>query len=100
VETALRLANGLVILDFVDLPTSDPGREMKFSERMACPNDHDLDTDELEPRSFSFNSPFGACPECHGLGTRTWSSRTPRRPWARVRSSPGARPTWPTTSCA
>jgi excinuclease ABC subunit A len=70
VETALRLANGLVILDFVDLPAKDPGREMKFSERMACPNDHDLDTDELEPRSFSFNSPFGACPECHGLGTR------------------------------
>ena len=70
VETALRLANGLVVLDFVDLPDKDPGREMKFSERMACPNDHDLDTDELEPRSFSFNSPFGACPECHGLGTR------------------------------
>ncbi len=70
VETALRLADGLVILDFVDLPAKDAGREMKFSERMACPNDHDLDTDELEPRSFSFNSPFGACPECHGLGTR------------------------------
>jgi excinuclease ABC subunit A len=70
VETALRLANGLVILDFVDLGAKDPGREMKFSERMACPNDHDLDTDELEPRSFSFNSPFGACPECHGIGTR------------------------------
>ncbi|MGC4111812.1 MAG: excinuclease ABC subunit UvrA [Nocardioides sp.] len=70
VETALRLAGGLVVLDFVDLPAKDPGREMKFSERMACPNDHDLDTDELEPRSFSFNSPFGACPECHGLGTR------------------------------
>jgi len=70
VETALRLANGLVILDFVDLGAKDPGREMKFSERMACPNDHDLDTDELEPRSFSFNSPFGACPTCHGLGTR------------------------------
>jgi excinuclease ABC subunit A len=75
VETALRLANGLVILDFVDTPPSkaggkDPAREMKFSERMACPNDHDLDTDELEPRSFSFNSPFGACPACHGLGTR------------------------------
>src|SRR4026207_1435447 len=32
--------------------------------------DHPIDTDELEPRSFSFNSPFGACPECHGLGTR------------------------------
>jgi excinuclease ABC subunit A len=70
VETALRLANGLVVLDFVDLDAKDPGREMKFSERMACPNDHDLDTDELEPRSFSFNSPFGACPTCHGLGTR------------------------------
>jgi excinuclease ABC subunit A len=70
VETALRLANGLVVLDFVDLDARDPGREMKFSERMSCPNDHDLDTDELEPRSFSFNSPFGACPTCHGLGTR------------------------------
>ena len=70
VETALRLANGLVVLDFVDLPAKDPGREMKFSEKMACPNDHTIDTDELEPRSFSFNSPFGACPECHGLGTR------------------------------
>ncbi|HEY3527799.1 MAG TPA: excinuclease ABC subunit UvrA, partial [Nocardioides sp.] len=70
VETALRLAGGLVLLDFVDLQAKDPGREMKFSERMSCPNDHDLDTDELEPRSFSFNSPFGACPDCHGLGTR------------------------------
>ena len=37
---------------------------------MACPNDHPIDTDELEPRSFSFNSPFGACPACNGLGTR------------------------------
>jgi excinuclease ABC subunit A len=70
VETALRLAGGLVVLDFVDLGPKDAGKEMKFSERMSCPNDHDLDTDELEPRSFSFNSPFGACPACHGLGTR------------------------------
>ncbi len=70
VETALRLASGLVVLDFVDLPAKDPGRELKFSEKMSCPNDHTIDTDELEPRSFSFNSPFGACPECHGLGTR------------------------------
>jgi excinuclease ABC subunit A len=75
VETALRLANGLVVLDFVDTPplkggAKDPGRELKFSEKMSCPNDHTIDTDELEPRSFSFNSPFGACPECHGLGTR------------------------------
>ncbi|MCW2784825.1 MAG: uvrA, partial [Marmoricola sp.] len=70
VETALNLASGLVIFDFVDLDAKDPGKEMKFSERMACPNEHDIDTDELEPRSFSFNSPFGACPTCHGLGTR------------------------------
>ncbi len=70
VETALNLAGGLVLFDFVDLDEKDPGREQRFSERMACPNEHDLDTDELEPRSFSFNSPFGACPACHGLGTR------------------------------
>ncbi|WP_183093660.1 excinuclease ABC subunit UvrA [Nocardioides stalactiti] len=70
VETALNLASGLVVLDFVDLPEKDPGREMRFSEKMACPNEHAIDTDELEPRSFSFNSPFGACPSCTGLGTR------------------------------
>jgi excinuclease ABC subunit A len=70
VETALNLASGLVVLDFVDLDAKDPDRELRFSEKMACPNEHPIDTDELEPRSFSFNSPFGACPECHGLGTR------------------------------
>jgi excinuclease ABC subunit A len=70
VETALGLAGGLVVFDFVDLPAKDPGREHRFSERMACPNEHPIDTEELEPRSFSFNSPFGACTECHGLGTR------------------------------
>ncbi|MGY2874671.1 excinuclease ABC subunit A [Marmoricola sp. URHA0025 HA25] len=70
VETALSLASGLVIFDLVDADTKDPHGELKFSERMACPNEHDIETDELEPRSFSFNSPFGACPDCHGLGTR------------------------------
>ncbi|GAA5149586.1 excinuclease ABC subunit UvrA [Nocardioides marinquilinus] len=70
VETALNLAGGLVVLDFVDRDAKDPEREARFSERMACPNDHPIDTDELEPRSFSFNSPFGACPVCSGLGTR------------------------------
>jgi len=69
VETALNLASGLVIFDLVDAEKGEVA-EMKFSERMACPNEHDIDTDELEPRSFSFNSPFGACPTCHGLGTR------------------------------
>ena len=70
IETALGLASGLVILDFVDLPEDDPGRERRFSEHLACPNDHPLQMDELEPRSFSFNSPYGACPACTGLGTR------------------------------
>ncbi|WP_193605407.1 excinuclease ABC subunit UvrA [Nocardioides dongkuii] len=70
VETALLLAGGLVLFDFVDLAEDDPQGELKFSEKMACPNDHPIDTDDLEPRSFSFNSPFGACPACHGLGTR------------------------------
>jgi excinuclease ABC subunit A len=70
VETALALADGLVIIDFVDLPDKDPNRTRRFSERLACPNDHPLAVDELEPRSFSFNAPFGACPDCHGLGNR------------------------------
>jgi excinuclease ABC subunit A len=70
VEIALGLAGGVVILDFVDLPDNDPHRERRYSERLACPNDHPLAIDELEPRSFSFNSPFGACPVCTGLGTR------------------------------
>jgi excinuclease ABC subunit A len=70
VETALTLAGGLVILDFVDLPEDDEHRERRYSERLACPNDHPLAIDDLEPRSFSFNSPFGACPDCSGIGTR------------------------------
>ena len=69
VETALGLSGGLVVLDFVDLEESDPDRERVFSEHLACPRDG-LSFEELEPRSFSFNSPFGACPECTGLGTR------------------------------
>lgn len=70
VETALGLADGLVIFDFVDRDDKDPQRTRRFSEHLACPNDHALAIDELEPRSFSFNAPFGACPECSGLGTR------------------------------
>jgi excinuclease ABC subunit A len=69
VETALALANGVVVLDFVDLPEDDPNRERMFSEHLACLYD-DLSFDELEPRSFSFNSPWGACPDCTGLGTK------------------------------
>ena len=70
IETALGLAGGLVILDFVDEPEDSARRERRFSERLACPNDHPLAIDELEPRSFSFNAPFGACPACVGIGTR------------------------------
>ncbi|QLE71579.1 excinuclease ABC subunit UvrA [Streptomyces rectiverticillatus] len=69
VETALGLSGGMVILDFVDLPEGDPERERMYSEHLYCPYD-DLSFEELEPRSFSFNSPFGACPECTGIGTR------------------------------
>ncbi|MCW2570501.1 MAG: excinuclease subunit [Frankiales bacterium] len=69
VETALQLGGGLVVLDFIDLPDDDPHRERTFSEHLACLYD-DLSFEELEPRSFSFNSPYGACVECHGLGTR------------------------------
>ncbi|MDP5182468.1 excinuclease ABC subunit UvrA [Blastococcus sp. BMG 814] len=69
VETALGLAGGLVVLDFVDLPDDDPARERTFSEHLACVDDG-LSFEALEPRSFSFNSPFGACGECTGIGTR------------------------------
>ena len=67
IETALKLASGLVILDFVDAKDSD--KERTFSEHLAC-HDCNLSFEELEPRSFSFNSPFGACPECSGIGTK------------------------------
>ncbi len=70
VETALALAQGVVSIDFVDLDPGDPLRERRYSERMACPNDHDIAIEELEPRQFSFNGPWGACPDCSGLGTR------------------------------
>jgi excinuclease ABC subunit A len=69
VETALGLSGGVVILDFIDLPDNDQHRERMYSEHLACLYD-DLSFDELEPRSFSFNSPWGACPDCTGLGTK------------------------------
>ncbi|MFC4121309.1 excinuclease ABC subunit UvrA [Nonomuraea zeae] len=69
VETALQLSGGTITLEFVDLPEDDPNRERFYSEHLYCPYD-DLSFEELEPRSFSFNSPFGACPECTGLGTK------------------------------
>lgn len=70
VETALGLAEGRVLAEFVDLEADDPERIRAFSEHLACPNEHPLAIDEIEPRSFSFNNPFGACSACSGIGTR------------------------------
>ena len=67
IETALRLASGIVLLDFVDAKGAE--KERTFSEHLAC-HDCNLSFEELEPRSFSFNSPFGACAECSGIGTK------------------------------
>ena len=70
VETALGLADGLVLIDLVDLEADDPARLRRFSEKRACPNEHPLQLDEMEPRTFSFNAPYGACPVCTGIGSR------------------------------
>ena len=61
-ETAIALTGGLVTIDV------NGGEEMQFSQSYACP-DHGISIDELEPRMFSFNNPFGACERCTGLGT-------------------------------
>jgi excinuclease ABC subunit A len=67
IETALKTADGLV--EVVRYDETAAGRSVVFSERFACPV-CGLSLPELEPRQFSFNSPFGACPDCHGVGTR------------------------------
>lgn len=68
VETALGLAGGIMQVNFVDEEGDDAWQS--FSEKLACPNGHPLSLTEIEPRTFSFNAPFGACPACSGLGTR------------------------------
>ncbi|MDO5634064.1 MAG: excinuclease ABC subunit UvrA, partial [Micrococcus sp.] len=87
VETALKLADGLVVAEFVDVDVVDDAgkkntqefhgrdaegnaRYRQFSEKLSCPNGHEQTVDEIEPRSFSFNNPYGACPECTGIGSR------------------------------
>lgn len=70
IETALKLADGRVLIDFVDREQDDPERTRSFSEHLACPNNHPLQIDTIEPRAFSFNSPFGACSACDGIGSR------------------------------
>src|SRR5436305_6795646 len=66
VETALKLSQGLVIVTVDD---AGMWRDHLFSEKFACPEHPHVSLPELEPRLFSFNSPHGACPACHGLGT-------------------------------
>ena len=68
VETAIGLTQGLVQVNFVDLEGPEAWRT--FSEKLSCPNGHPIALTEIEPRTFSFNAPFGACPECSGLGTK------------------------------
>jgi excinuclease ABC subunit A len=65
IQTALKWADGLVIVAVID------GQERLYSEKLACPNDG-TSIPQLEPRSFSFNSPYGACESCHGVGS-TWA---------------------------
>ena len=106
IETALKLTDGLVTVAVVG------GDELVFSEKLACP-DCGISVPQLEPRSFSFNSPFGACPDCHGLGSRydfdparSWS--IDRRPLfegglgpgagRRICSAPSSSRAWPTVS--
>ena len=67
VENVLHLAEGLLVVDVID------GEPMNFSQSFSCP-DCGISIEEIEPRSFSFNNPFGACPECFGLDTK-WSFR-------------------------
>lgn len=70
IETALKLADGRVMVDLVDEPADSPERVRTFSENLSCPNNHPLQIDEIEPRAFSFNSPFGACSACDGIGSK------------------------------
>ena len=67
-ETALKLTDGVVEINFID-KTGDEAWQ-SYSEKLSCPNNHPVQLTEIEPRTFSFNAPFGACPQCSGLGTR------------------------------
>lgn len=63
IESVLKLADGLLVVDVID------GKQLNFSQNFACP-DCGISIDEIEPRNFSFNNPFGACPECYGIGIK------------------------------
>ena len=67
-ETALKLTDGIVQINYVD--AEGDAAWQSYSEKLSCPNNHPVQLTEIEPRTFSFNAPFGACPACSGLGTR------------------------------
>ena len=69
VELSLKLADGLVVISVADDTAPGGWRDTLFSEKYACPIHPECSLEDLEPRLFSFNSPYGACPECGGLGT-------------------------------
>lgn len=69
VETALKFSQGLVVVSAADTSGAN-WTDQTYSEKFACPEHPQVSLGELEPRLFSFNSPYGACPSCHGLGTR------------------------------
>lgn len=94
IETALGLAEGRVLAEFVDLDPKDDGRLRAFSEHLACPNEHPLAIDEIEPRSFSFNNPFGACSACSGIGTKLEVDEELIVPNAELSLSQGAIAPW------
>lgn len=94
IETALGLAEGRVLAEFVDLDPKNDGRLRAFSEHLACPNEHPLAIDEIEPRSFSFNNPFGACSACSGIGTKLEVDEELIVPNAELSLSQGAIAPW------
>lgn len=69
VETALGVGCGVLRVEFMDQKLGSAGRELVLSEEMACPRYHNIGLESLEPRLFSFNAPWGACPTCTGLGS-------------------------------
>ena len=92
VETALKLANGSIIIDFVDEEEGSPVRRQPFSEHRSCPNGHTLELDEVEPRTFSFNAPPAPVSASNWKSTRTSSSPTRTGHWPTASSNRGAAP--------
>src|SRR3989338_4032886 len=93
VELALRKGEGsLVVLDM------ESNKDLRFSERFVCPDHPEASVPEIEPRSFSFNSPHGACEACHGLGSILQIDRAPIVPNTKLAVSEGALHPWATSA--